>query len=90
MMNKIVTTVGQYAVKKIGNKTLTKTMERFDEPFATFNREILGVKSLNVGEDEELACYRQYPYDIERCRDIGNRLRGEYHRTGRYNPYRKK
>lgn len=90
MVSKIITTAGRYAVKKISNKTINKVVEKINEPFAAFNREILGIKPLNVGEDEEMACYRQYPNDTTRCRAVGDRIREEYHRTGKYNPYSRK
>ncbi len=89
MMNKIVTTVGRYAVKKIGNKSLENAWEDYGNFRRKIFNNVTGIKSLNVGEDEEMACYRQYPHDVVRCRGIGNRVREEYHRTGKYNPYGK-
>ena len=90
MVSKIVTSVGRYAIKKIGNNAINKIVEKIDETFAAFNREILSIKPLSVGEDEEMACYRQYPNDTTRCRAVGDRIREEYRRTGKYNPYSKK
>lgn len=87
MVNKIVTNLGRYVVKRIGNKVINKMVEKIDEPFAAFNREILGIKPLNLGEDEEMACYREYPHDNVRCQAIGNEIREEYRRTGKYTPY---
>lgn len=90
MVSRIVTTIGRSAIKKIGNTAIKKTVEKFDKPYSTFNREIFGIKSLNVGEHEELDCYRQYPNASSGCVDVGNKVRNNYHNTGKYNPYSKK
>lgn len=90
MVSKIVTTIGGFAVKKLGNATIKKAVEQVDKPFAAFNREVLGIKPLNVGEEEELSCFRQYPNDIKRCEKLGQKIRDEYRQTGKYNPYSKK
>ena len=90
MVSKIVTSVGRYAIKKIGNKTMEKAWDDYGNMKRKIINETLGVKPLNVGEDEEMACYRQYPNDTTRCRAVGDRIRDEYRRTGKYNPYSKK
>lgn len=89
MVGKIITIVGKSALKKVGNTAIKKVVEKIDKPFAAFNREVLGIKQLNVGEDEELDCYKRYPNNVEWCKRLGQQIRKDYQETGKYYPYSK-
>lgn len=54
-MSKIVTKIGKYVAKKAANETLKNVFDTYDY---ISDRISMGARPLNVGEDEEMACYR--------------------------------
>lgn len=75
MVSKIATTAGKFILKKVGNATAKKYIDTYDY---ISDRILMGAKPLNIGEDEEMACYRQYPNDIVRCKAVGDKARYDY------------
>lgn len=75
MVSKIVTKIGKYVAKKATNETLKNVFDTYDY---ISDRISMGARPLNVGEDEEMACYRQYPHDTARCKAIGDKIRYDY------------
>ena len=85
MMNKIATGVASFALRKIGNATIDKTVQRFNEPYRRFKQETTGIKPLNVGEDESMRCYRAMPYDSTGfCKKVFEYEIDKYYKTGKY------
>ena len=74
MVNKLVTTAGMYAAKKIGSKTLDKAIETVSAPYRKGNQAVFGVKPLNVGERETVKCF-QNPHNIlQYCKSGGSNM----------------
>ena len=84
MVNKLVSTLGRQAIKRVGNKALEKIVDDYGNLKRKVLNEIIYPKPLNVGERESLDCYKSNPYDVSRCESQGNRARDEYHKTGSY------
>lgn len=84
MASKAVLTIGQYAAKKIGNKTIDKAIQKISKPYERLKREAFGVKPLNVGERETIKCLQNPHNSSSFCKSVGNTTRKTYHKTGKY------
>ncbi len=84
MVNKLATSVGRYAVKKIANKFLDKAVERISKPYERLKREVFGIKPLNVGEKELIQCLQNKKNSSNYCKSVGEKVRKVYHKTGKY------
>ncbi len=80
MVNKFIISAGKYAVKKIGNTAINKTMENiFDTYDYVTDRIGTGSKPLNIGEEDSLRCYKAMPYDKTGfCKAVGDKARYNY------------
>lgn len=85
MINKIVTRVGSYALRKIGNATIDRTFQKINDPYRKLKKETRTINPLNVGEDESMRCYRAMPDDSTGfCRKVFEYEIDKYHKTGKY------
>ncbi len=84
MASKAILTVGKYAAKKIGNKTIDKTIQKMNESYERLKREAFGIKPLNVGERETIKCLQNPRNSSNYCKSVGNASRKSYHKTGKY------
>ena len=84
MVNKLATSVGRYAVKKIANKSLDKAVERISKPYERLKREVFGIKPLNVGEKELIQCLQNKKNSSNYCKSVSEKARKVYHKTGKY------
>lgn len=77
MVNKLITTTGKMAAKKVASKTAEKI---FDTYGYVADRTGIGSKSLDAGEEDTLKCYQAMPYDTTGfCKAVGNKARYDYH-----------
>ena len=84
MASKAISTIGKYAAKKIGNKTIDKAVQKISEPYERLKREAFGIKPLNVGERETMKCLQNPRNSSSYCKSFGNTARKTYHKTGKY------
>lgn len=84
MVNKLVTTAGMYAAKKIGSKTFDKAIETVSNPYRKGKQAVFGIKPLNVGEREVIRCLQNPQNTIQHCKSVGDSVRRAYHKTGKY------
>ncbi len=84
MVNKLVTTAGMYAAKKIGSKTLDKAIETVSAPYRKGKQAVFGFKPLNVGERETVKCLQNPHNSLQHCKSVGDSVRKTYHKTGKY------
>ena len=84
-MNKIVTSLGSYALRKVGNTAIDKTFQKINEPYRRLKHETMAINPLNVGEDKSMRCYRALPNDSTGfCRRVFEYEIDKYHKTGKY------
>lgn len=84
MVSKLISTVGKYAAKKIGNKVLENTFDSYDNIKRKVINNSIGIKPLNVGERETIECLKNRRNSAEFCRSVGNAARKAYRKTGKY------
>ena len=85
MLNKIVTTLGSYALRTVSNTLIDKSVQKINRPYNNFNRKLKGISSLNVGEEESLRCYKYIPHDSTGfCRRVMEYEINKYNKTGKY------
>lgn len=84
MVNKLVTTAGKYAAKKIGSKALEKAFDTYGNFKRKAVNETVGIKTLNVGERETVKCLQNPHNSIQKCKSVGDSARKAYHKTGQY------
>lgn len=84
MASKAISTFGQYAAQKIGNKTIDKAIQKISKPYERLKREAFGIKPLNVGERETIKCLQNPHNRPNDCKSVGNTTRKTYHKTGKY------
>ncbi len=84
MVNKIITSVGRYAVKKVGGKAVDKFIEKSSEPYRKLKRAAFQIKPLNVGERETIKCLRNPKNSLDYCKSVGDKARRTYRKTGKY------
>lgn len=80
-MNKIIKELGKIALKKVKNKSVNKAMEKASETYKKIKNEVLGIKTLNVGEKETIKCFKNSRNSVSKCKNIGNKVRKNYHKN---------
>ena len=83
-VNKIITSVGRYAVKKVVGKAVDKFIEKSSEPYRKLKRAAFQIKPLNVGERETIQCLRNPKNSLDYCKSVGDKARITYRKTSKY------
>lgn len=84
MASKAISTIGRYAAKKIGKKTIDKAIQKIDKSYERLKHEAFGIKPLNIGERETINCLQNPRNSSSYCKSVGNDARKIYHKTGKY------
>lgn len=85
MISKIATKVGSFALRKISNTAIDKSVQKLNKPYGEFKREIMQIKPLNIGEDKSMHCYRTMPNDTSGfCKKVFEYEIDKYHKTKKY------
>ena len=62
-----------------------KLFKKLNKPYGEFKREIMQIKSLNVGEDKSMHCYRTMSNDTSGfCKKVFEYEIDKYHKTKKY------
>lgn len=73
---------GKFVAKKVANKTMKEVFDTYDY---IADRNLVGSKSLNIGEEETLRCYKAMPYDKSGfCKAVGDKARYDYHHPWKF------